>query len=144
MEIVLTFNKQKYQFVRINKKQWKLMEPASIELTQEFHQSRIIELPEGYRTDFRSGPYWIPDVLVPRIGMWYVVHDWLYQNQIGSKQAADCEQNYWMVSGGVGKLARILVNLAAKLFGSKYWRYYQLGGEFPYSRKKYKALISST
>lgn len=138
--LTLRLSNQSYDFEQVDKKIWKLNAPALITLSDEYHNCREVELPVGYITDFRTGPYWIPNKWVPREGMWYVVHDWLYQNQIASKELADQEQDYWMRKCGVHKAARNKVNWAARTFGCKYWDYYKLGGTFPYTRKEHRQL----
>jgi|GEM_PF-5619473 len=138
--VILVLENRSYEFVPINKNTWELTSDLTITLSQEFHQGKTITIPMGFLTDFRSGPGFL-NKIVPKTGLWYVIHDWLYRNQISTRHNANHEQNYWMVKYNVNPKARRKINWAVRSFGSKYWNYYKLGGTYPYSRKKLRRLL---
>lgn len=129
-----------YHFIPETKKTWRLTSDLPVLLSQEIHQGSHIQIEAGFITDFRSGPD-IVNALAPKTGMWYVIHDWMYQHQYSTKLQADQEQDYWMRQYGVERKVRNRINKAVNVFGCKYWHYYSLGGTFPYTYKKYCQLV---
>lgn len=66
--------------------EWELVKPLRYQIG-----SRIIEVPEGFVCDLASIPA-VARILFPVNGEWTeaaVIHDWLYDQQIGKRKEAD-------------------------------------------------------
>lgn len=137
--VVLEYQGRIYTFEHIEKNTWQLTANIEITLSERYHGGAIITIPMGFLTDFRSGPA-IINPFVPKYGLWYVIHDWLYRHQYSTRTLANKEQDYWMRYYAVKPFVRGLINKGVELFGQKYWNYYGLGGAFPFSWKKYREL----
>lgn len=81
------------------------------------------EIPEGYETDFASVPKPFFSV-VPPIGKHNIaalLHDWLYDNRIGTRRAADRLFLKVMLMYSVPKWQAYLMYYAVRIGGKKWW-----------------------
>lgn len=127
---LISFQDKRFTFEKVGHNQWALQEDFSVRLSEHCH-SIDITIPKGFLTDFRSGPDFI-NFIVPKFGMWFVIHDYLYQKGLVSRYRSDMEQHYWMKKEKVPFFDRVKITIGVRLFGQKYWDYYRSGGEFPY------------
>lgn len=127
------FQDKEFEFIKVSDNIWELQSDIDIRLSEKHHCSLPLKINKGFLTDFRTGPKLL-DKIVPKKGMWYVIHDCLYQIGIsGCRAAADNEQHYWMKECRVPFFTRMAITAGVKLFGQPYWDYYRNGGTFPKS-----------
>jgi hypothetical protein len=81
-------------------------------------------IPKGYTTDFAT----IPQILwslLPPIGKHNraaLLHDWLYDNKIGSRKKADDLFLKQMEIDGVNLITRYVMYLGVRLFAKPWWK----------------------
>lgn len=99
------------------------------DLTIELSNNLVITIPNGYEWDLASVPRFL-QVLFPTDSdaeLAFLIHDYLYENRIISKEFADNEMLIWssVLNGTKKKSIRNLDNklryLAVKWFGRKQW-----------------------
>jgi hypothetical protein len=91
-----------------------------------FHLSdgTTITIPVGFETDFASVPRWLWSV-IPPIGKYIiaaVVHDYLYDNRIGTRKEADKIFLDLMLQYGVHRWGAHCMYWGVRLGGKKWWR----------------------
>lgn len=80
-------------------------------------------VPRGFETDFASIPRalrW----LIPTVGRYNLaalIHDYLYDNRIKSRQYADRVFLYVMIKSGVTRVKAYTMYYAVRLFGTSHW-----------------------
>jgi hypothetical protein len=89
-----------------------------------FIDGKSIVVPEGFETDFASVPktFW---GLFPPIGKHNpaaLVHDYLYDNRIGTRRNADMIFLRLMLQYGVDPFRSLLMYGAVRIFGKRWWR----------------------
>jgi hypothetical protein len=83
----------------------------------------VITIEAGYVTDFASVPQFLWSILPP-IGKHNeaaLVHDYLYDNKIGTRKNADKFFSAMMEEAQVGCLARYTMYLGVRLFAKSWW-----------------------
>ena len=106
----------KVEIVRGGKKiLFKLLEPVTV---------HGYEVPEGFITDFASVPRSLWNVLPPlgRHNEAALLHDWLYDNRIGTRAEADKIFLNVMLQCNVKYHTALIMWLGVRLGGGKWWR----------------------
>jgi hypothetical protein len=83
-----------------------------------------IIIPAGYQTDFASVPRWLWSFIPPvgRYNLASLVHDYLYDNQIGTRKEADKIFLDLMLQYGVHRWGAHCMYWGVRLGGKKWWR----------------------
>jgi hypothetical protein len=91
-------------------------------LQQDVVVDRFI-IPNGYETDFATVPRWLWSFFPPigRHNIASLVHDYLYDNQIGTRKQADDLFLRLMLAYNVNKIAAYLMYLGVRLGAKKWW-----------------------
>jgi hypothetical protein len=108
-----------------NKNSYKLLTDLSIELSN----GRLINIPEGYVWDLASVPRLLWAICPPDSDaeLAFLIHDYLYENQINNRKWADNEMLKWsIITNGTYKISlRNIDNYvrywAVRLGGKKAW-----------------------
>lgn len=83
------------------------------------------EIPEGYESDGMSVPRFFWRSLSPKINgktlRPSIIHDWMYENHIGTRKEADDFYEENLVAKGFGKVKSWLVWLGVRIGG---WKHY--------------------
>jgi hypothetical protein len=86
-----------------NGKSWEkfeLLKSVTIELHDDSVIGPEITIPAGFRFDGRSSPGWLKHIM-PTFGkraIAYLLHDWLYKNDVGVKQMGKVRARRWQDS----------------------------------------------
>jgi hypothetical protein len=96
---------------------------AMFELTQSVCVRGYL-IPAGYSTDFATVPKFLWSVLPPlgKHNRAALLHDWLYDNRIGTRAQADWLFLKQMENDGVGVVPRYAMYWGVRLFAGKWWR----------------------
>ncbi|HAK1937095.1 TPA: DUF1353 domain-containing protein [Salmonella enterica] len=108
---------------------WRVHVPFAFYLSDD--SSDVIEVPAGFVTDLASVPriFW---TLLPPDGKYAkaaIIHDYLYDNALRTKQEADRIFLDGMTVLGVPKWKRILIYLVVRIFGRGNYSKKQQAGE---------------
>lgn len=105
---------------------WKLDEPLLVDLGLP-NTADILTIPSGFITDFGSIPAWIPNWIANPLGKAkrsFVMHDYLYQNQLFTQLVDDALLNEGMIVDGVNWFQRFTVYRGLRLGGWLVWGKY--------------------
>lgn len=103
-------------------RRWALVSP----LRYEVAPGKILEVPEGFYTDFASIPRFFY-ISTPPIGKYdaaAIVHDFLYFAQALTRESSDRVFLQAMADSGVSWYTRYKMFLAVRLFGGGIWERY--------------------
>lgn len=80
-------------------------------------------IPAGYKTDFATVPkaFWSIIPPIGRSNRAALLHDYLYDNRIGSRIFADQLFKKILLEDGVGKLKAEIMYLGVRIGGRKWW-----------------------
>lgn len=98
---------------------YKLVEPIILRR----YNGEWITIPKGTVTDGASVP-WLLRWLFPQMGKYSkasLAHDYLYDNQIGSRADADWDFYLWMILDGVPKWKALTFLFAVAIGGKRWW-----------------------
>jgi hypothetical protein len=98
---------------------WMLLKDVVWELTN----GDTITIPAGYTTDFASVPRVFRGFVwgTGRQNLAVLIHDWLYDNRIGTRLAADREMLYWLLKAGCSTLKAYAMYYACRIGGKSWW-----------------------
>lgn len=102
---------------------WKVHEPFDFYLSDD--KNDVIEIPVGFLTDLASVPRIMWSFLPPdgKYAKAAIIHDYLYDNALRTKQEADLIFLDAMTVLGVPKWKRTVMYLAVKYFGRGKYKY---------------------
>ena len=102
-------------------KNWRLAEPLPYRLGDTEH---VIEVPQGFVTDFASVPQIAWSVMSPtdRYGRAGIVHDFLYWDQGCTQEEADKIMLLGMIETDVNGVQRTLIYAALRIGGEPAWK----------------------
>lgn len=108
---------------------WKLHNPLVIDMGLTGNPlTDILTIPVDFVTDFGSIPSWIPNWIANPQGKAkrsYVMHDYLYKNQLNSRLVDDALLNEGMIVDGVNWFQRFTVYRGIRLGGWLTWGKYE-------------------
>ena len=109
-----------------NGKYWKLEKMFNYNVGDKY-SSEVIEVPEGFLTDFASIPQIFWSILPPvdRWGKSAVIHDYLYKKQIYSRKRSDEIFLEGMEVLKVSFIKRKIIYYTVRLFGKFTWNKYK-------------------
>lgn len=84
---------------------------------------KAIFIPEGYETDFASTPR-LTWIFIPPVGRYSIpsiVHDFIYDNRIGTRAEADLIFLEMMIKYNVPKLTAYIMYWGVRIGGKKWW-----------------------
>ena len=103
------------------KKPWRfeLLEPVRVTLSD----GKKIVIPKGFKTDFASVPRMLRGFVwgVGNHNLASLIHDFLYDHQIGTRKAADKEMLHWMKKAGCSKVKMYTIYTAIRIGGKSWW-----------------------
>lgn len=105
---------------------WKIHEPLIIDLGLPNNDDPMV-IPKGFITDFGSIPWFIPDWVANPQGKAkraFVMHDYLYRNQLFTQLVCDALLNEGMIADGVNWWQRFTVYRGLRLGGWVTWNKY--------------------
>ena len=105
---------------------WELHEPLIVDLGLPGNHD-LLKIPVGFITDFGSIPWFIPNWIANPQGKGkrsYVLHDFLYRNQLFTQLVDDALLNEGMISDGVNWFQRFTVYRGLRLGGFVAWNEY--------------------
>lgn len=87
------------------------------------HGDQKIIIPAGYITDFATVPRLLWSIIPPigRHNRAALLHDYLYDNRIGSRIFADKLFKKILLEDGVGRLKAEIMYLGVRIGGRKWW-----------------------
>lgn len=106
--------------------QWALLSPLIIDLGL-VGVPDLLTIPKGFVTDFGSVPAWIPNWIANPQGKAkrsYVMHDYLYRNQLFTQLVCDALLNEGMIVDGVNWFQRFTVYRGLRLGGWVTYNHY--------------------
>lgn len=103
------------------KKPWLHMITKEVPVTLTDGDS--ITIPAGYKTDFASVPRIFRGIIwgSGNHNLATLIHDWLYDNQVGTRLAADKEMLYWLKASGCSKIKAYTMYYACRIGGRSWW-----------------------
>ena len=105
---------------------WKLIGPLVVDLGLPGFDD-FLNIPVGFVTDFGSIPWWIPNWIANPQGKAkrsFVMHDYLYRNQLFTQLVCDALLNEGMIADGVNWFQRFTVYRGIRLGGFVAWNEY--------------------
>jgi hypothetical protein len=81
-------------------------------------------IPAGYITDFASVPRIFRGIVQPggNHNLATLIHDWLYDTQLGTRKQADEEMLHWLMKAGCSKAKAYTMYLAVRIGGRSWWK----------------------
>jgi hypothetical protein len=107
-----------------NSKKSKMIFRIKEELHIDLPDGSIINIPIDYETDFATIPWWFRGI-IPTIGRHAIpalVHDFLYDNRIGTRKEADLIFYKLMRAYHVDLVPALTMYFAVRLGARKWWR----------------------
>lgn len=101
--------------------------PNRFELLQDvvitLSNGQEITIAAGYKTDFASVPRLLWGIVstVGKHNLATLIHDWIYDNRIGTRKAADLEMLYWLRKSGVSDVKAYMMYVAVRIGGKSWW-----------------------
>jgi len=105
---------------------WELHAPLVIDLGLPGNRD-LLRIPKGFTTDFGSIPWFIPNWIANPQGKAkraFVMHDYLYRNQLFTQLVDDALLNEGMIIDGVNWFQRATVYRGLRLGGWCTWKGY--------------------
>lgn len=104
---------------------FELLESVTVTLSN----GAAVTIPAGYITDFRSAPKnrlsrAIVNAVVNQVGnhnLAVLVHDWLYDNRLYSREFADREMAIFLLQIGCSMEKTVAMYYACQFWGQKWW-----------------------
>jgi hypothetical protein len=84
---------------------------------------QAITIPKGYVTDFATVPRLLRGIVwgAGNHNLATLIHDYLYDNQTGTRLAADREMLYWLKKAGCSRAKRYAMYGAVRIGGRSWW-----------------------
>jgi hypothetical protein len=102
-------------------KPWRFELLVDVEITLSTGES--LTIPAGYKTDFATIPRLFRGIVwgSGNHNLATLIHDWLYDNQIGTRLSADREMLYWLKKAGCSNLKAYTMYYAVRVGGRSWW-----------------------
>ena len=102
-----------------SRRYWRLLSDIEIELSN----GQPVVIKAGYYTDLSSSPKWLWSMFPPfgDFLLAALIHDWLYSNNIGSREDADLEMFYLSQAVNGNELDNVIRYNAVRCFGKSWW-----------------------
>lgn len=82
-----------------------------------------VTIPVWYKTDFATVPRSFRGIIwgAGNHNLAVLIHDWLYDNRIGTRKSADKEMLHWLLKSGCSKVKAYTMYFACRVGGKKWW-----------------------
>lgn len=103
------------------KKPWRFELTEQVEV--QLNNGARLTIPAGYKTDFATVPRLFRGIVwgAGNHNLATLIHDWLYDNQIGTRKQADDEMLYWLLACGVSRIKAYTMYFAVRIGGKSWW-----------------------